>query len=79
MPGTSFEVALEHAIQYERKKETKGKKKGNIRKSEAFDQINVEDEDLPNSKLQKLKQELKNDYGNIFKQIKDQIGRNLEK
>ena len=78
LPGTSFEVALEHAIQYERKKEAEGEKKNNKQKSEAIDQIDEEDEDQPNSKIKKLKQELTNDYGNTFKQIKDQIGGNFK-
>ena len=60
LPGTSFEVALEHAIQYKRKKEAEDGKKNNKQKS---DQIDEEDED----------------YGNIFKQIKDQIDGNFKK
>ena len=79
LPGISLEVSFEHAIQYERKKDAEGEKKNNKRISEAIDQIDEEDEDQPNSKLLKLKQELKNDYGNTFKQIKDQIGGNFKK
>ena len=32
-----------------------------------------------NTIIKKLKQELKNDYGNNFKQIKDQIGGNFKR
>ena len=64
LPSTSFEVALEHAIKYERKKEAEGEKKNTKRKSEAIDQIDEEDEDQTNSKLKK--QELKNDFGKTF-------------
>ena len=47
-PDTSFEVALEHAVQYERKKEAEEEKKNNKQKSEAIDQIDEEDDNQPN-------------------------------
>ena len=82
LPGTSFDIALEHAIQFERKKEVEGDKKNSKRKGEAIDQIEYGEEEQSNSSnttIKKLKQELKNDYGNTFKQIKDQIGGNFKR
>ena len=82
LPGYLFDIAREHAIQFERKKEVEGNKKTNKRKKEAIDLIEDGEEEQYNSSsavLKRLKQELMNDYGNTFKQIKDQIGGNLKK
>ena len=61
LSGTSFEIALEHDIQFERKREVEVDKKKSKGTSENIDQIDDEDEEsLSNqSTVKKLKQELK--------------------
>ena len=66
LPGTPYDVIVEHAIQHERTKELdQTEKKTTKRKSE--------DLDVTETHEQNLEKRIKHDYTNTIKQLKDQM------
>ena len=75
LPGTPYDVIVEHAIQHERSKELEqaviGERKSSKRKSDDLDEIT----DTANQSS--LEKKIKQDYTNTIKQLKDQMANSI--